>query len=97
MPSIHTRITTPLAGRYLVLLCRHFSRKVSVECDGQAGRVDFRPGLCRMTATEDTLSICCEAGDSFALQRVRFIVEDHLIRFSKKQEPVRINWANSVQ
>ena len=85
MPTIRTRIETALASRYLEMLCRHFSRKVPAEWDARTGRVDFRPGLCEMIAEPDALEIRCSADNREALDRARYIVTDHFIRFGKKE------------
>ncbi|MBE2284391.1 MAG: DUF2218 domain-containing protein [Prosthecobacter sp.] len=85
MTRIETRIQTPLASRYLEMLCRHFSRKVPSEWTATRGVVDFKPGACEMHADETTLRITCAHEEPQAVERMRHIVDDHLVRFSKKE------------
>lgn len=95
MTRIETRIETPLASRYLEMLCRHFSRKVPAEWDALRGKVDFKPGACAMRADAAALHITCEHEEPQAVTRMRHIVEDHLTRFGKR-EGVVLKWMEST-
>ena len=86
------RATSEKASRYLIQLCKHFAHKTPAEYDDKQGRVDFRPGLCLMTAAGDELVVRCEAGTEPELTRVKLIVEDHLVRFGWR-EKIGVSWA----
>jgi hypothetical protein len=94
MYSAEARVTSEKASRYLVQLCKHFAHKTTAEYDETQGRVDFQPGLCLMTATGDELLVRCEAGDAPDLERIKHIVEDHIVRFGWR-EKIGITWADS--
>lgn len=91
MIAAETRVNSEKAKRYLVQLCKHFAHKTPAEYDETQGRVDFRPGLCVMTATDDALFVRCEAGAAPELERVMHIVEDHIVRFGWREKVV-VEW-----
>ena len=85
------RVNTANAGRYLVQLCKHFAHKIPVDYDASRGRADFAWGTCHMEAGDGVLSLRCEANDGEALERVKFVVNDHLTRFAWRESPT-IKW-----
>jgi hypothetical protein len=93
MYAAEARVSSDKASRYLVQLCKHFAHKIPAEYDETRGRVDFQPGLCLLTATENELVVTCEAGTVPELNRVKGIVEDHIVRFGWR-ETVAIEWTD---
>jgi len=91
MYAAEARVNSEKAQRYLVQLCKHFAHKTLAEYDGTQGRVDFRPGLCLLTATENELVVTCEARTVSELDRVKYIVEDHIVRFGWR-ERIDVEW-----
>lgn len=91
MPSARTVVATPNASRYLQQLCKHFAHKVAVDFDPQSARVDFPFGDCRMRADGEALQIDCVCPSPEALARTRFVIDDHLTRFSWREKP-QIVW-----
>lgn len=87
MPSARTVVATPNASRYLQQLCKHFAHKVAVDFDPNSARVDFPFGDCRMRANGDALRIDCVSPSPEALARTRFVIDDHLARFSWRERP----------
>ena len=86
-------ISSPKSRQYLAQLCKHFGHKVAVEWDEANGFVDFGPGTCRMKADEAVLGIHCEAETMEGLERVKYIVEDHVVRFGWR-EGVSVTWVD---
>lgn len=91
MLRYHAQVGTPRASRNLTRLCKHFRHKVSVDYDERRARIEFPFGRCRMEATPDSQRIDCAAEPGPADARLRFVLEDHLLRFSG-EEALRIDW-----
>ncbi|WLQ11985.1 DUF2218 domain-containing protein [Hahella aquimaris] len=84
-------VPTDSASLYLNKLCKHFRHKVPAEWDDHEGRVQFKPGTCVMKADQATLEMVCEAENEEALGVVQYILDDHLVRFARKED-IQINW-----
>lgn len=84
-------VKTASASRYIRMLCKHFRHKIQVEWDENQGRAEFPMGLGLFQADEQQLLLRCEAVDEEALKTVKYIIEDHLIRFAR-QEELALNW-----
>lgn len=91
MPQAQARVPTEKAGRYLVQLCKHFAHKVPAEWDERTGHVQFPPGTCRIAVEDGALQIFCEAESEEALATVKYIVEDHVVRFGFR-EKLTVDW-----
>lgn len=91
MHRAHTTITTPKAARYLKALCNHFSHKVTAEYTDNDGTVQFGFADCTMQATDYTLTIHVEAETDENFGRVKYVVSDHLERFSG-DEALKVIW-----
>lgn len=95
MLSAKSTVQTEKASRYLKALCNHFSRKVTAEYDDNRGNVDFGFGYCQMLAEENSLSINIQADDEDKFGRVKFVVADHLERFSG-DEALKVEWVEAT-
>jgi len=91
MLSAKSTVQTEKASRYLKALCNHFDRKVTAEYDDNQGNVDFGFGHCQMIADETSLSVSIQADDEEQFGRVKFVVADHLERFSG-DEALKLEW-----
>lgn len=78
-------VSTAAASRYLTQLCKHFAHKVPVEYDAHSGRADFPWGCCLLAAEPDLLRLTLSAEDPSSLDRVKAVVEDHLVRFGWRE------------
>ena len=78
------------AEKYLNRLCKHFNHKVDAEYGDGKGSVDFKFATCQMSAANDQLTITCQADSPEKMARVKYVIEDHLIRFTWK-EKVKVN------
>ncbi|WP_049559204.1 DUF2218 domain-containing protein [Nonomuraea sp. SBT364] len=79
-----SRVETDRASRYLVQLCKHFARKVPAEWTDEKGTATFDWGTCALLARPDALHLAIEAPDEESLDRVRYVVTDHLERFGTR-------------
>jgi len=84
-------VTTPLAGRYLQQLCKHFAHKLDVTFDERSGQVVFPTGTCRLDAREGSLLLSLSAPDDARMTQLQDVVARHLVRFAFREE-LRIDW-----
>ena len=91
MPSSEARVSTPKAKNYMIQLCKHFGHKVPAEWTDSDAHVTFEIGTCDMVVEHAMLVLTCTADDDLALQRVKSIVGDHLVRFAWREE-LELNW-----
>lgn len=84
---------TENASRYIAQLCKHFAHKITVEFDAQRGEANFPMGHAVMEAREDGLFFKASAEDADALGRVKYILEDHILRFAFREDPQPLNWS----
>lgn len=90
--AARARVETANAARYMKALCNHFERKVPAHYDGTHGIAHFPFGTCEMDAQPDTLLLHIAAESEPAFERVKHVVEDHLVRFGSK-EALQVVWA----
>ncbi len=88
-------VKTDKAVRYLKALCNHFSRKVEASYDGNHGAAHFPFGECTMEATDDSLLIQVSALNEEMFGRMKFVVADHLIRFSG-EDGLAVLWVDTA-
>ncbi|AJE16662.1 DUF2218 domain-containing protein [Stutzerimonas balearica] len=91
MPQFHAQVPTPRAARNMTRLHKHFAHKAEVWADETAAKVAFAFGECRMHAEAERLLIDCQAEAGEAERRLRFVIADHLKRFSG-DEALEVQW-----
>lgn len=86
-------IPTNSAQRYLGQFVSHFSHKLPAarEPDNSQGEVSFMSGLCTLDADAQKLSIIVNAGSPEDLDRLKEVVDRHLLRFAFREE-LQIVW-----
>ena len=87
-------IATPLAGRYLVQLCKHFEHKRPVTYDAASGHIGFSAGDCRLRAEPGSLTVTVEAPDEPQLAQLQEVVARHLLRFAFR-ESLQVEWRDA--
>ncbi len=92
--QITTTIQSDKAEKYLVVLCRHFSRKVEAQWDESYGTVRFPLGeaVFRVNDERDKLLITCTADTQLNLNRVRGVIDGHVHLFSRR-DPIKLTWS----
>lgn len=83
---------TERASRYLQAMCKHFAHKVPVSYDTANGRADMPFGLLNMRVAGDTLHLEVEALDDQLLDRMKHVVEAHLVRFAFREKLQKLDW-----
>ncbi|GIZ10893.1 DUF2218 domain-containing protein [Pseudomonas sp. NCCP-436] len=86
---------TTSASLYMTKLCKHFRHKISVEFDEQSADAHFPNGRCLMQAEAGALHFDCSAENAEAAARIRFVLDDHLQRFARK-ENLSIAWRADI-
>lgn len=95
MPAKQAQVSTTHASRYINRLCKHFAHKVESTWDEQQGVTDFPFGRCVMQADGAQLALHCTADDDTQLERVCWVVTDHLERFSvavEQGDALSVEW-----
>lgn len=85
-------VVTAEPSRILTRLCFHFSKKIGVQYDDRQGLAHFPWGDCRLTAHDSTLDFECYAATPEQLDRVTFVIDEHIALFSRKT-PLAVQWA----
>lgn len=83
-----TARATPLMGT----LSKHFGHKIPVTLEESRAELVFEMGRARLEAGPEVLHLALEAGDAEALERLRGVVESHLLRFAHRENPAPLDW-----
>lgn len=92
MLKANTRIATTNGERYAIQLCKHFRHKVTADYADRIGDVDFKFAKAKLVASDDAIEMSCEADDVVNLGRAKYVLEDHLLRFSWREQLQPIAW-----
>ena len=87
-------VTTEKASRYLKALCNHFNKKVSAVYEDNHGVVQFGFGVCEMDVQGEQLIMRVQAENDELFARVKYVVADHLERFSG-EEQLQVEWIDA--
>ncbi len=85
--NAQTTFKTDRARRYLGTLCKHFGHKVSVQMDGDRGRIELPFGQCDLAASDDALRIEVSADTKGDLDKAAQVIASHLERFAFRENP----------
>ncbi|CAM3610134.1 DUF2218 domain-containing protein [Polaromonas hydrogenivorans] len=91
MHYLNGSMPTPEPSRYLTRLCYHFRRKIEVAYDEQQGLAHFPWGECRLTAQQEALGFECTATSAEELERIQYVLDEHVALFSRKS-PMAVQW-----
>ena len=84
-------VKTLKASIYLQQIGKHFSHKLQVEFDAQAGRIEFPFGIAELNAEELGLNMIAKAETSENLDKMKYVLASHLERFAFR-EKLQCNW-----
>ncbi|WP_070966928.1 DUF2218 domain-containing protein [Vibrio sonorensis] len=95
MKTTKAVIQAEQCSKYLVVLCRHFARKVKSEWTETQGEVEFPVGKAAMAADENaqTLTIVCSAENEIKLKQVQSIIDSHVSMFTRRN-PIVPGWVD---
>lgn len=92
MPKATSTFETERASRYLQAMCKHFGHKVPVNYDAAVGTADMPFGMVNMQAAGSTLRFEIEAADDQSLDRLKYVVEAHIVRFAFREKLEKLDW-----
>ncbi len=93
MPKATSTFESERAARYLQAMCRHFAHKVPVSYDAVTGQAEMPFGLLTMQVAGDRLRFDIEAADPSSLDRMKHVVEAHLVRFAFRERLEKLDWS----
>lgn len=88
-------LPTDRATQLMATAAKHFAHKVAVDQDDGTARVAFPTGLGVMSVQDGALSLVIEAADAGAAERVREVLEGHLLRFAHREAPEPLVWSRA--
>ena len=86
-------LPTQRGAQLMATAAKHFAHRVAVEQDETSARVAFPTGLGLMAVVDGGLSLTIEAENAAAAERVRDVLEGHLLRFAHREDPQSLVWA----
>lgn len=92
MTKATSTFETERASRYLQAMCKHFAHKVPVQYDAANGTADMPFGSLRMHVTGNALQFEIEAADDARLERMKYVVEAHIVRFAFREKLQKLEW-----
>jgi uncharacterized protein len=91
MHHLKGSLPTNEPSRYLVGLCSHFRRKITVEYTDLQGLAHFPWGDCVLKAQEGALEFECHAMSDENLKQLQFVLNEHIALFSRRA-PMTVHW-----
>ncbi len=92
MPKATSRLASDRASRYLQAMCKHFAHKVEVRYDAERGWAAMPYGSLNMRAVENVLHFEIEAADEALLERLKAVIDAHIVRFAFREKLQRLEW-----
>lgn len=93
MQSVSASVATEHGSRYLQQLCKHWSHKLPVEFNVDAGSVKFPNGaILTLTAQPATLEVRLDLPEGEDVERMEGVVSNHLDRFAFREAPLPFTW-----
>ena len=89
------RVTTASASRYLQQLCKHWAHKFPVEFSPEHGRIELPSAVCEMDAAPDALTVTAKVADAPELDRIKDVIEKHIVRFAFRETLV-FDWKDNA-
>lgn len=93
MNTIAAKVATPNGGKYVRQLCKHWSHKLEVELDGDAGKVTFPSAVTTMSADGEGIVIEITGENRDDVERLTDVVARHIDRFAFREAPLTYDWS----
>ena len=78
-------VQTKKAQRYMKAMVNHFGQKTTAAYEADSGYVEFGFGRCDIEAQSDTLSFRLNSSGNEGLDRLKWMVDKHITRFSQNE------------
>lgn len=95
MPRSVSRFETERASRYLQAMCKHFAHKVEVNYDEKQGTATMPYGHLEMVVRDGVLHFAVEAESGELLDRMKHVVDAHIVRFAFREEITGLEWSDA--
>jgi len=83
---------TERATALMGTLGKHFGHKIPVQIADDKVLLQFEMGEATLTTTPTGLHLVLEGADDAQLERLRDVVESHLLRFAHREDPAPLTW-----
>jgi uncharacterized protein len=100
--TAEARVPTQSASKYVAQVCKHWAHDLTVEHEGDVGRITFPrdargadwpgEGLVTLTATSDALLCRIEASAAGQRDGLKGAVARHVDRFAFREAPLTYHW-----
>ena len=86
---------TDRAQALLGTMAKHFGHKIPVTLNHRDARLQFEMGEARIAVTGTGLHLALSAPAAEPLERLRGVVEGHLLRFAHREDPAPLAWTTA--
>ncbi|WP_410218066.1 DUF2218 domain-containing protein [Paracoccus sp. (in: a-proteobacteria)] len=83
---------TMRASALLGTMSKHFAHKITVIEEEDCSTLHFEMGEAGISVTPEGLHLTLNALDPDAMERLRGVVEGHLLRFAHREDPAPLAW-----
>ncbi|WP_405403234.1 DUF2218 domain-containing protein [Paracoccus sp. Ld10] len=73
-------------------MAKHFGHKIPVSQGDSHAVLTFEMGVARIEARDASLHLELDGADAPAMERLREVVESHLLRFAHREDPAPLSW-----
>ncbi|MFC0200819.1 DUF2218 domain-containing protein [Paracoccus rhizosphaerae] len=73
-------------------MTKHFGHKIPVTLTDDQAELRFEMGEARVSVIPNGLRLALTAEDADRLERLRDVVERHLLRFAHREDPAPLDW-----
>ncbi|MBU2956231.1 DUF2218 domain-containing protein [Paracoccus sp. 1_MG-2023] len=80
------------APSLMATMVKHFGHKIEVEQTDDAAILHFEMGVTTLTCEDRVLRLSLNAPDEAQMERMRDVVEGHLMRFAHRENPRALVW-----
>ncbi|WP_378947129.1 DUF2218 domain-containing protein [Paracoccus sp. R86501] len=84
---------TERATGLMTTMGKHFGHKIPVTMADDHVILGFEMGDARIATTTEGLHLSLQGSDAEALERLRGVVESHLLRFAQRDDPAPLAWS----
>ena len=84
---------TARAKGLMTTMGKHFGHKIPVTMADNHVILGFEMGEARITTIAEGLHLSLQGSDAGALERLRSVVERHLLRFAQRDDPAPLAWS----
>lgn len=84
---------TERAQALLGTMAKHFGHKIPVSLEDDRAELRFEMGVADIAVTPSGLRLELSAQGAEPLERLRGVVESHLLRFAHREDPAPLAWS----